>query len=1145
MDAEKAWLRLVVVLTLLYALFHLLFVRKEDLDVMTVATKQNSQVQVSNVPPSNRKHGEHHSVSRDAFLKNKTSGQQLADDKHLRSLPVQVVVESYEKEDTSQSKEPKTQAKEEKQSDEEEPVVHVFVINLNSNVDRHFVAQNRILDQPGFAFHHIPAVDARANKDGCGGPMETGGNPNFIDLECVTQSHIKALVMGAEYLIDNDDFIVVMEDDVSFGLRPFWRHQSLRQMAAGWSETHCDWSLVLLAPWLQDEHWAGMYYHYLTESTNWQMLRKHRGDLFWGAAAYAINTKGIREAFHFLELKPSSFPIKYDFDSMAAVPSFSLHASQSHFYCGVPRHGGILKDGKNATVLSDCLIFDIVEAPYLSLPPLFVWDSSAIYSSTLHKDHEDAQGQGREKILEFAMAVRDLDKYHHRICSVISGFGSSGSGCMHALHTGVVGATDAAKPLLSLELEDAKIVSLLRNSTGSAQYPSEKEINEAKILFCCHQCEHYLTAKFSEKEQPYKMDNEEGYQRRILKTPAKVHEKASKFARNKFFHLDDNKCSLWHIDSDMRHCNLWNGQHGLPRSMDGHLTGIPEGQCPTQESNTAVTPRQVCRSGGFRAATDPLPPTFFVPKKKALQNFESGHRPVVSTLKFPQALLSPTPKTRSTANLFADFHSSAICVSRVDQSVSGWRNQTVVPSVKSVDDCCFACESEARCKAWTFDTSKQICYIFNRTALSRSAFYQNAKGFVGGLVTDRFCDMSPEALAQPDSFVLPNTDIKGWDIILPGLDQGFFAYTARHCCVLVAAMDEYRLHGWTFDGSWHRCYPEVSRVGGTNLAEPGRELTSGILLQGVPKCLDNKCIVPNHEISNTLGPRYINDAVEGGSLIGKLEAEIQASRERRKEENKQKPGYRRRLGVRLLSPANKQSEEMENNTFKVYEVKTDSVKTDVEVDITGKKRTQATKVSNVSKNTAHSRFTLQTSQQFRESSTVIQVGKDDSDGWRRLELSSGESNGHTVKSRDLLGGIAFCDGTLDPATGNCIDSRKRQRGYDCRDCLHCHDACQGFLADRNGGYAFSKDGVCQDYLSEWGYCGTSPEHVNNGLDCRGCRIREELYNGKCSHLCQYPERCSTWFSSDFKCVPKFVYGFIIADCNSCDWSKDDKGLSVE
>jgi hypothetical protein len=40
-------------------------------------------------------------------------------------------------------------------------------------------------------------------------------------------------------------------------------------------------------------------------------------------------------------------------------------------------------------------------------------------------------------------------------------------------------------------------------------------------------------------------------------------------------------------------------------------------------------------------------------------------------------------------------------------------------------------------------------------------------------------------------------------------NQGFFAYTARHCCVLVAAMDEYRLHGWTFDGSWKRCYPKV------------------------------------------------------------------------------------------------------------------------------------------------------------------------------------------------------------------------------------------------------------------------------------------------------------------------------------------------
>ena len=178
---------------------------------------------------------------------------------------------------------------------EDEPVVHVFVINLNSNVDRHFVAQHRIDDEPGFQFHHVPAVNARALKEGCGGPMEEpkfvsdakkDDDIPFMDLECIAQSHMKALVMGAEYLIDDNDFIVIMEDDVSFGLRPFWRHNSLRQVAAGWTETHCDWSLVLLAPWLKDEHWAGMYYHYLTESTNWQLLRKHRGDLFWGAAAF-------------------------------------------------------------------------------------------------------------------------------------------------------------------------------------------------------------------------------------------------------------------------------------------------------------------------------------------------------------------------------------------------------------------------------------------------------------------------------------------------------------------------------------------------------------------------------------------------------------------------------------------------------------------------------------------------------------------------------------------------------------------------------------------------------------------------------------------------------------------------------------------
>lgn len=136
---------------------------------------------------------------------------------------------------------------------------------------------------------------------------------------------------------------------------------------------------------------TGRYYHYMTESTNWELLRKQRGDLFWGAAAYAINTKGIREVFAYLTLKPQHFPVSYDDVTGAPLPMFNLHGSSTRFYCAVPRHGGLLPAGANATILSDCLLFDAVDASYIALPPLFVWDSSAIYSSSLHKEHEETQ----------------------------------------------------------------------------------------------------------------------------------------------------------------------------------------------------------------------------------------------------------------------------------------------------------------------------------------------------------------------------------------------------------------------------------------------------------------------------------------------------------------------------------------------------------------------------------------------------------------------------------------------------------------------------------------------------------------------------------------------------------------------------------
>jgi hypothetical protein len=35
----------------------------------------------------------------------------------------------------------------------------------------------------------------------------------------------------------------------------------MRRIAAGWSDTHCDWSLVLLAPWLKAQDWQDMYVH--------------------------------------------------------------------------------------------------------------------------------------------------------------------------------------------------------------------------------------------------------------------------------------------------------------------------------------------------------------------------------------------------------------------------------------------------------------------------------------------------------------------------------------------------------------------------------------------------------------------------------------------------------------------------------------------------------------------------------------------------------------------------------------------------------------------------------------------------------------------------------------------------------------------
>ncbi len=138
--------------------------------------------------------------------------------------------------------------------------------------------------------------------------------------------------------------------------------------------------------------------------------------------------------------------------------------------------------------------------------------------------------------------------------------------------------------------------------------------------------------------------------------------------------------------------------------------------------------------------------------------------------------------------------------------------------------------------------------------------------------------------------------------------------------------------------------------------------------------------------------------------------------------------------------------------------------------------------------------------------------------------------------------------------------------------MRCHDACQGYVFDRRGGlldprgglFAYNAQTICRGFLSQWGYCSATDEDVvgigadgvgggggggggggYGSLDCRGCHIRTSLYDGKCSHLCQYPDRCSHYVSSDLQCTPNFVNDFIIADCKACKWPIDDKtGLSV-
>ena len=138
--------------------------------------------------------------------------------------------------------------------------------------------------------------------------------------------------------------------------------------------------------------------------------------------------------------------------------------------------------------------------------------------------------------------------------------------CLDGLNCWWVVHRRQAAPLLTIALDNAKFPTM-----------------EAKMSFCCNKCEQY-----------HKDTENESAMRRQLKLarnkkPIKPPKMPSEDARRRFYHLDDHKCSIWHIDPSKEECNLWNGQKGTPKALSGHVTGIPEGKCPTQVRSAALS----------------------------------------------------------------------------------------------------------------------------------------------------------------------------------------------------------------------------------------------------------------------------------------------------------------------------------------------------------------------------------------------------------------------------------------------------------------------------------------------------------------------------------------------------------------------------
>ena len=201
--------------------------------------------------------------------------------------------------------------------------IAVYWINLDRSTERRKNMLTLLKDPTfdGMYKHRVKAIDGNnVTKEELKSTFENVGEKQTVKEYCCLLSHIKAL---RQFLKSSNSIALILEDDVCLDYKPYWK-ETIKDCI---SNAPNDWELLQLSYMLDPN-----------KTIPTKMYTNAKDFLYYGAAAYIVNKKGIRNFLkkslfdtginhvtdEYLYLKMNTYLYKYPFFTYTAKDS-ELH----------------------------------------------------------------------------------------------------------------------------------------------------------------------------------------------------------------------------------------------------------------------------------------------------------------------------------------------------------------------------------------------------------------------------------------------------------------------------------------------------------------------------------------------------------------------------------------------------------------------------------------------------------------------------------------------------------------------------------------------------------------------------------------------------------------------------------------------------